>query len=166
MKQFCRFPISKIHVKIDNHTYTLYDRNKRNKHALQRCVYRSCIVTRATFTHLRYQFFTFLRNIIILLHVNATHVIHVFVYLLSLQSHKLSYPAPSVYHYLYLNKKNLPERTRSLILFMCKSACQSYKHMYHLHLYNVHFYSNNLLYNLSYTIFLNDNKIATCIYPK
>lgn len=49
---------------------------------------------------------------------------------------------------------------------MCKSACQSYKHMYHLHLYNVHFYSNNLLYNLSYTIFLNDNKIATCIYPK
>lgn len=62
---------------------------------------------------------TFLRNIIILLHFYATHVIQVFVYLLSLQSNKLSYSAPSVYHYLYLNRKKLPERTRCLILFMC-----------------------------------------------
>lgn len=166
MKQFCRFPISKIHVKIDNHTYTLYDRNKRNKHALQRCVYRSCIVTRATFTHLRYKFFTFLRNIIILLHFYATHVIQVFVYLLSLQSKKLSYSAPSVYHYLYLNRKKIA-RTHTLFnSIYVQSACLSYTHMYHVHLHHVHFYSNNLLYYLSNTIFLNDNKIATCIYPK
>lgn len=67
---------------------------------------------------LKVSIFTFLRNIIILLHFYATHVIQVFVYLLSLQSNKLSYSAPSVYHYLYLNRKKLPERTR-LILFMC-----------------------------------------------
>lgn len=115
---------------------------------------------------LKVSIFTFLRNIIILLHFYATHVIQVFVYLLSLQSNKLSYSAPSVYHYLYLNRKKIA-RTHTLFnSIYVQSACLSYTHMYHVHLHHVHFYSNDLLYYLSYTIFLNDNKIATCIYPK
>lgn len=115
---------------------------------------------------LKVSIFTFLRNIIILLHFYATHVIQVFVYLLSLQSKKLSYSPPSVYHYLYLNRKKIA-RTHTLFnSIYVQSACLSYTHMYHVHLHHVHFYSNNLLYYLSYTIFLNDNKIATCIYPK
>lgn len=149
-----------------HHTYTLYDRNKRNNHALQIMCVHGLHSNKGNLYTLKVSIFTFLRNIIILLHFYATHVIQVFVYLLSLQSKKLSYSAPSVYHYLCLNRKKIA-RTHTLFnSIYVQSACLSYTHMYHVHLHHVHFYSNNLLYYLSYTIFLNDNKIATCIYPK
>lgn len=132
-----------------------------------------------TFTHLRYQFFPFLGNIIILLHfyvnicvgVKLT-VSQVIVYVPPLfiatfvLTEMIEAPPRTKIHSLKFLTTFLQERTCSLILFMCKSACLSYKHMYHVHLHHVHFYSNNLLYYLSYTIFINDNKIATCIYPK